>query len=197
MPGDEKINDTERSRNAVLYLHDIVFLLSVIIILLLLVFRVIVVVGSSMYHTFFDGDLVLLLSNTIYTDVKQGDVVVISKKSFDDGTPIIKRVIATEGQEVDIDFEAGKVYVDGVCLDEPYTNTPTNTDGGIAFPLVVERGHVFVLGDNRNRSRDSRFPEIGQIDEREILGKAIFLLFPGKGEYNLSRNFQRIGFIHE
>jgi signal peptidase I len=186
-------------RELTLYLHDIVYLLSIMIVSLLLVFRVVVVSGTSMNMTFLDGDYLLLLSNTLYHNPKQGDVIVVSKDSFDDGAAFVKRVIATEGQTVDIDFTAGIVYVDGVALDEPYTNTPTNVNGGMIFPLVVEEGCVFAMGDNRNNSRDSRGPSIGQIDRREILGKAIFLIFPGTGEHEneAPRNFSRIGALSD
>ena len=166
-------------QNAVLYLHDLVYLLAAIMLVFILLFRIVIVDGTSMNQTLLHGDYLLLMSNTFYRNPQYGDIVVISKDSFDDGDPIVKRVIATEGQTVDIDFYAGIVYVDGIALDEPYVNTPTNTEGGMLFPLTVEEGCVFVMGDNRNRSRDSRYPEIGQVDEREILGKAIFLILPG------------------
>ena len=117
----------------------------------------------------------------------------ISKDSYDHGVPIVKRVIATEGQIVDIDFETGTVYVDGVALVEPYLNTPTNVQGGVQFPLEVEDSCVFVMGDNRNRSKDSRYYEIGMIDTREILGKAIFLVLPGTNKGEFTRDFTRIG----
>ena len=124
-----------------------------------------------------------------------GDIIVASKDSFGGGEPIIKRVIATEGQTVDIDFDAGIVYVDGVALKEDYTYTPTNVDEGIVFPITIAEGCIFVLGDNRNGSRDSRDPSIGMIDTRQILGKAVFLVFPGTGERGNSapRDFRRIG----
>jgi signal peptidase I len=182
-------------KSLLIYLHDIVYLLCVTVILLLLVFRIVVVSGSSMYDTLIHGDYLLLLSNTFYSEPKQGDIVVVSKKGFDDGKPIVKRIIATEGQTVDIDFDAGIVYVDGVALDEPYTYTPTTENGGVQFPLTVFEGHVFAMGDNRNNSRDSRFPEIGQIDRREIVGKAFFLIFPGKGVYGTELDYSRIGAI--
>ena len=180
-------------KSLVVYLHDIVYLLSFIVIVLLLVFRIVVVSGSSMYDTLKHGDYLLLLSNTFYTQPREGDIVVVSKKSFDDGAPIVKRIIATEGQTVDIDFDTGIVYVDGVALDEPYTYTPTTRTGGVQFPLTVFDGFVFVLGDNRNNSRDSRYPEIGLIDQREILGKAIYLIFPGGGEFGNEMDYRRIG----
>ena len=96
---------------------------------------------------------------------------------------------------MDIDFERGIVYVDGLPLEEDYVNTPTNREEGMAFPLLVEKNCVFALGDNRNNSRDSRSPEIGQIDCREILGKALFLVFPGTDEGMRPREFSRIGVI--
>ena len=166
-------------KNLVLYLHDVICYLIVIVVLFLLFFRVVIVSGTSMNMTLYNGDYLLLLSNTFYRDPENGDVVVISKKSFDDGAPIVKRVIATAGQTVDIDFETGIVYVNGVALEEDYVYTPTNTRGTVVFPLTVPEGCIFVMGDNRNGSRDSRYAEIGLIDNREILGKAIFLFLPG------------------
>jgi len=176
------------------YLHDFVSILSGILLVLLLVFRVVVVSGPSMKNTLFHGDYIILLNNTFYTEPKQGDIIVASKDSFKDGEPIIKRIIATGGQKVDIDFNKGIVYVDGVALDEPYTRTGTNLQEGVYFPLTVEEGCVLVMGDNRNESKDSRNPEIGFIDEREILGRAIFLLFPGKSDQQ-TRQFNRIGVL--
>ena len=180
-------------KSLMMYLHDIVYLLSVMVVLLLLVFRVVVVNGSSMYDTLKHGDYLLLLSNTFYRQPEQGDIVVISKESFDQGSPIVKRIIATEGQTVDIDFNTGTVYVDGQALDESYTYTPTNTNGGVQFPLEVHEGFLFVLGDNRNGSRDSRYPEIGLIDKREIIGRAIFLIIPGAGALGDELDYSRIG----
>ena len=188
----EKLN---WKQNLVLYLHDLIYMIVAIFIVFLLVFRVIVVSGSSMYDTLIHGDYLLLISNTFYQEPEANDIIVVSKKSFDDGTPIIKRVIATEGQTVDIDFEQGVVYVDGEALEEDYTYTPTNVQEGMTFPLTVEENCVFAMGDNRNRSRDSRDPSIGQIDKREILGKAIFLFLPATDEGRSGPDFDRIGVI--
>jgi len=182
-------------KTTVLYIHDLLYMLIVIMVLFLLVFRVIVVSGSSMYDTLIDGDYLLLISNTFYKDPKYGDIIVASKESFDDGKPIIKRVIATGGQTVDIDFELGIVYVDGQALQEDYTYTPTNISEGMEFPLTVEEDCVFAMGDNRNKSRDSRSPDIGQIDKREILGKAIYLFLPGTNEGHAGPDFERMGAI--
>lgn len=182
-------------QNLMSYVHDLIYMMSTIAVIFLLVFRIIVVSGSSMKQTLVDGDYLLLLSNVFYREPQQGDVVVICKKSFDDGKSIVKRVIATEGQTVDIDFEAAIVYVDGVALVEPYINTPTNVSEGTQFPLTVEEGCIFVLGDNRGVSRDSRDPAIGQIDKREVLGKALYLTLPGTEGGEHPRDYSRTGAI--
>ena len=196
-PNPKKNKDDKISfiKAATLYLHDIVYLLCAMILVLLLVFRVVIVSGTSMNMTLLDGDYLLLLSNTFYRNPEQGDIIVVSKESFDDGAAFVKRVIATEGQTVDIDFDRGIVYVDGVALEEDYINHPTTTYGGVEFPLVVEDGCVFALGDNRGISKDSRYPDIGQIDTREILGRAIFLLIPGTNKDTKDMDFSRIGVI--
>lgn len=177
------------------YVHDLLIMLTVVLLLFLLVFREITVFGGSMRMTLLDGDYLLLASSTFCREPKYGDIVVVCKQSFENGKPIVKRVIATEGQIVDIDFEAGIVYVDGEALEEDYVNTPTFLDEGMFFPMVVQEGCVFVMGDNRNHSKDSRNPEIGQVDCREILGRAILLLFPGTDEGTTPRDFGRIGLL--
>ncbi len=179
----------------VLYLHDIAWLVAVIVVLFTVVFRVIVVSGDSMKQTLLDGDYLLLLSSVFYQEPEAGDIVVVSKERFDEGKPIVKRVIATEGQIVDINFETGCVYVDGIPLEEDYVNTPTNVDEGMAFPLIVEKGCIFVMGDNRNHSKDSRSPEIGLVDKREVLGKGLVLFLPGTDHGTRGRDFGRIGAI--
>ena len=190
----KSVSNKDTDENTLLmYLHDFVFWLTAILLVFLLLFRVVVVSGPSMNTTLIHGDYLLLINNVFYRQPQQGDIVVVSKDAYKDGEPIIKRVIATEGQWVDIDFDAGIVYVNGTALEEPYTNTPTNLYEGVDFPLMVEEGCVFVMGDNRNESKDSRSPEIGQADKREILGKAIFLFLPGRDEISNSMNFKRIG----
>lgn len=179
-------------KSMMLYLHDLVYLLAVVMIVFMLLFRIVVVSGSSMYSTLWDGDWLLVTGSVLYQEPKHGDIIVASKDSFNDGEPIIKRVIATEGQTVDIDFEAGIVYVDGVALEEDYTYTPTNAQEGIIFPITIADGCIFAMGDNRNGSKDSRHPTIGMIDTREVLGRAVFLMFPGADNEG-NREFDRIG----
>ena len=182
-------------QSLMLYVHDLSGMLIAIMIVFLLIFRVIVVSGDSMYSTLVDGDYLLLLSNIFYQEPEQGDIIVASKDSYDDGAAIIKRVIATEGQIVDIDFENGIVYVDGLPLEEPYIQNLTTRAEGVLFPLIVEEGCIFVLGDNREVSKDSRHPEIGLIDTRQVLGKAIYLMLPGVDEWTETRDFNRTGAI--
>ncbi len=187
------VRSVERQKGIVSYLHDLVFGLAAVLLIFMLFLRVVIVSGPSMMDTLHDGDSLILLSNVFYTKPKYGDIIVASKASFKNGEPIIKRVIATEGQTVDIDFEAGIVYVDGQALHEPYIYTPTNLKEGTVFPLTVSDGCVFVMGDNRNDSLDSRSTEIGLIDRREILGRVLFLALPGKDPFTQKRDFSRIG----
>lgn len=177
------------------YLHDYVYILSAMIVVFLLLFRVVIVEGTSMNNTLLDGDYLFLVGNLFYHDPQPGDVVVAAKDSFHDGEPIVKRVIATEGQTVNIDFERGIVTVDGTVLDEPYIKDLTTLQGGISFPHVVAEGCVFVMGDNRNNSLDSRSSQIGDIDRREIIGKVILLFFPGTNRGTVPRDYRRIGVI--
>ena len=180
-------------------LHDLVYILAFITILFVFALRVVSVSGSSMYPTLVHTDYVALLSNVFYSgsDIQNGDIVVALAPRFDD-EPLVKRVIATAGQTVDIDFEQGVVYVDGVALEEDYINEPTYRqfyDRGVTFPLTVEEGHVFLMGDNRNDSSDSRLAAIGQVDTRYILGKVLFIMLPGYDQVTDSRDFGRIGVV--
>ena len=190
---NEKTKYRDKHKEILSYFHDVVFGIVGVLLVFMLLFRVVIVSGPSMDKTLNNADTLILLSSSVYRQPKYGDIVVVSKEAFKDGEPIIKRVIATEGQTVDIDFVSGIVSVDGVPLDEPYTNTPTNLFEGVNFPLTVDKGCIFVLGDNRNSSKDSRHPEIGLIDCRQVVGKAIFLLFPGADVNTGERDFSRIG----
>ena len=126
------------------------------------------------------GNIERILGEIAGRSRRQIDIVVTCQPndsaSIED--TLVKRIIATEGQVVDIDFNEGVVYVDGVALDEPYTNTPTNEREGFTGPVTVPEGYVFVMGDNRNGSTDSRDSRIGLIDERQILGKVVLRVFP-------------------
>ena len=127
--------------------------------------QLIVVVGSSMYPTLYDGDLVLAWRLNYQPET--GDVVIVHKETDVIRETIVKRVIATGGQTVELDYDQNAVYVDGVRLEEDYIN------------LEEAEGSVFVMGDNRNHSTDSRFTvELGIVDEGYIIGKALFVFLP-------------------
>ena len=157
-----------------------------VIIIFCLLFRVATISGDSMKNTLINGERVII-TNLAY-EPKQGDIVVVSRNIENSieaqslsNEPIIKRVIAVGGQTVNIDFEKGIVYVDGVALEEDYISTPTVDKADVQFPVFVPEGSIFVLGDNRGDSLDSRFSQIGDggiIDNRYVLGHAIFRIFP-------------------
>ena len=164
-----------------------------VVVLFTFVVRLIGVDGHSMLPTLQDGDRMLVLNSVLYHDYKYGDVVVLRKDSFLK-EPIVKRVIATAGQTVDIDFDSGTVYVDSTPLRRDYINELTFLEG-TEFPLTVPEGQIFVMGDNRNRSSDSRDSNLGTVDTRYVIGRAIAVAFPGPDEETRRRNFHRIGVI--
>ena len=169
---------------------------SVLAVVLIFTFgvRLIGVDGHSMLPTLQHGDRLLVLNSMLDHNYAPGDIVVLRKESFLN-EPIVKRVIATEGQSVDIDFMNGVVYVDGEALEEPYINEPTFVDEGTEFPLTVPENSIFVMGDNRNHSGDSRDERLGTIDTRYVIGKAVILAFPGPDVMSERREFSRIGWI--
>ncbi|MBQ3276016.1 MAG: signal peptidase I [Oscillospiraceae bacterium] len=175
------------------WIQSLVVSLLICVLLFTFVLRVINVSGTSMLDTLHDGDRILI-SNLFYTP-RQGDVVVLQKESFS-SEPIVKRIIALEGQTVNIDFDEGVVYVDGVALDEPYVYEPTHRRIDFEDEVVVPEGCLFVLGDNRNGSTDSRDDRIGFVDSRLVMGRAFFLLIPGSDpRIGESRDWGRIGWV--
>ena len=169
---DEK---KKKSSEALDWLQCIVTALIAAILIFTFIARTITVVGTSMVPTLENGNL--LIVSRLFYQPKRGDIVVLRKASFM-SDPIVKRVIATEGQTVDIDFSAGIVYVDGTALEEPYVNELTYEREDFTEPVTVPEGHVFVMGDNRNRSTDSRDARVGCVDTRELIGRAILRLAP-------------------
>lgn len=185
----------KRWADGYMLLHDLTFILAAVSLVFVFVLRLVVVDGYSMYPTLVNRDYVALESNVLYRNIQPGDVVVANVPGFREG-PIVKRVIAVAGQTVDIDFMAGVVYVDGVALEEDYTYEPTYlsyANDGVQFPLTVREGCIFVLGDNRNDSRDSRYAPIGQIDTRCVLGRVRWVAMPGKDKFTDRIDFGRIG----
>lgn len=156
--------------------------------------RLVGVSGGSMQNTLYTGDRLLVL-NPIFCDFKQGDIVVANAYNAQLDETIIKRIIAVGGQTVDIDFVTGTVYVDGKPLDEPYVKEPTYTTDGTVFPLTLAEDEFFLMGDNRNRSTDSRSTLLGPVDKGYLQGEAVFLLIPGKTAETEKMDWSRFGFI--
>ena len=157
--------------------------------------RIVRVSGESMRETLQDQDMLVVLNNWLCGGYEQGEIVILQRDDFYCGEPIVKRVIATGGQTVDIDFETGAVYVDGTLLEEDYINELTFVEEGTEFPLTVPEGSIFVMGDNRNHSSDSRDASLGTVDTRYVIGRAVILAFPGADESTGKRDFGRIGLI--
>ncbi len=176
-----EIESEPRKHAEILFEWLEIFIISVAAVFILFSFvaRIAVVDGNSMYPTLSHNDK-LLVRQIFYTP-KQGDIVVCQSENYGLDKPLVKRIIATEGQKVRLDRENWKIYVNGFPLDEPYlvigegamVDWQYDTD-----EIVVPKGHVFVMGDNRNNSLDSRFYGVGFIDERYIIGQVIYRFLP-------------------
>lgn len=190
-------------------IESVIFSIFLVLLIFTYIFRISDVSGPSMLPTLKDNDRVIVIP--FVSEIKQNDIVIVNTPKLTDektgkpGKLIVKRVIATEGQTVDIDFDKGIVTVDGVELDEQlyvqnpdgsspelkadhFVNTLTTINMGAfeKYPVTVEQGKVFVLGDNRNESKDSKHSALGFIPEEEIVGKVVFRVYP----------FNKFGFIN-
>ena len=191
----EQEKQTAKGRDLYEWVQSLVGSVLVVVAIFTFVIRMMGVDGHSMLNTLQHGDRLLVVNSMLYHDYKYGDIVILRKDDVFDDDPIVKRVIAVEGQTVDIDFAEGIVYVDGEALEEDYIREPTYTAEGTEFPLTVPEGSIFVMGDNRNGSSDSRDYRLGTVDTRYVIGKAAFLIFPGPGYETEKRDFKRIGVI--
>ena len=191
----EQEKQTAKGRDLYEWVQSLVGSVLVVVAIFTFVIRMMGVDGHSMLNTLQHGDRLLVVNSMLYHDYKYGDIVILRKNGVFDDDPIVKRVIAVEGQTVDIDFAEGIVYVDGEALEEDYIREPTYTAEGTEFPLTVPEGSIFVMGANRNGSSDSRDYRLGTVDTRYVIGKAAFLIFPGPDYETEKRDFKRIGVI--
>lgn len=176
-PADgEKEKDSGRfSSNLFDWGESLVIAVLFVVVLFTFVFRIVIVDGHSMESTLHHGDLMIVSSIGYHRE--HGDIVVLRSEYYD--RPIVKRIIAVEGDTVDIDFQNAQVYLNGEPLDEPYLDDFYYfEEEGVEFPQTVPEGCIFVLGDNRTGSTDSRNPNIGMVDERAVIGKVRFTVFP-------------------
>ncbi len=181
-------------------LHDMVYVLAVVTIVFMFCLRLVGVNGDSMFPTLHNNDYLLLQSGLTKGSYARGDIVVACVPSFENGEPVVKRVVATGGQTVDIVYDAagGSVSVDGVALSEPYIREMMVSGRYNDLHIEVPEGQLFLMGDNRNHSTDSRY--FGCVDERYVLGKALWILLPGGNENTGysggTRDFGRFGSLY-
>lgn len=200
MEENVETNPSETNKSGNKLLGDIVEIIEstlitvfVIVMIFTYILHPVNVVGTSMIDTLQDNDRIFM--TTVYTDISYGDIVVIDndmaylldennnivERNIDGSSLkecIVKRVIATGGQTVEIIPETGDVIVDGKTLDEPYIKEKLRNGGVFDYPITVPEGYFFVMGDNRNGSSDSRNPDIGLIKKDQIYGKAVVRYAP-------------------
>ena len=172
---EEERKEFDIKRNIFEWVESVVISVVILAFVFTFLFRIVGVSGKSMQHTLEDQDRIVI--STLFYTPKYGDIVVVNQPN-EFHKPLVKRIIATENQTIDIDFETATVTVDGKVLDEPYLSTPTTDSEGLSFPLTVPEGHVFIMGDNRQDSTDSRSNLVGMIDTQYILGRALVRIFP-------------------
>lgn len=173
--GEAIQKNQRRMRDVYDWIEALISALVTVILIFTFCFRIVGVEGSSMVPTLHNGDRVII-TDVAYTP-QAGDIVVLNKPNLT-SKPFIKRIIATQGQTVNIDYGSGTVIVDGQPLKEDYIKEPIAKHDDVVFPIVVPQNEIFVMGDNRNGSTDSRSTLIGTVDTRYIMGHAMIKIFP-------------------
>ncbi len=173
----EKISpEVQARREAYDWIQSLISALLICVLVFVFVIRIMDVNGSSMSPTLINGDKVLV--SGLFYEPDRGDIVVFKKDSYNDNKALVKRVIAVEGDVVNIDFDNGIVYVNGEAVEEAYLSVSTNTKLDFIGPQTVPENCLFVMGDNRNASTDSRDKRIGMVDKRVVIGKVLMVVYP-------------------
>ena len=168
--------EVQARREAYDWIQSLISALLICVLVFVFVLRIMDVHGTSMFPTLNNGDKVLV--SDLFYEPSRGDIVVFKKDSYDDNKALVKRVVAVAGDVVNIDFEKGVVYVNGEALEEDYIDVLTTTKIDFIGPQTVPDNCLFVMGDNRNASTDSRDKRIGMVDKRLVIGKVLLVVYP-------------------
>ena len=168
--------EVKARREAYDWIQSLISALLICVLVFVFVLRIMDVHGTSMFPTLNNGDKVLV--SDLFYEPARGDIVVFKKDSYDDNKALVKRVVAVAGDVVNIDFERGVVYVNGEALEEDYIDVLTTTKIDFIGPQTVPDNCLFVMGDNRNASTDSRDKRIGMVDKRLVIGKVLLVVYP-------------------
>ena len=168
--------EVQARREAYDWIQSLISALLICVLVFVFVLRIMDVHGTSMFPTLNNGDKVLV--SDLFYEPARGDIVVFKKDSYDDNKALVKRVVAVAGDVVNIDFEKGVVYVNGDALEEDYIDVLTTTKIDFIGPQTVPDNCLFVMGDNRNASTDSRDKRIGMVDKRLVIGKVLLVVYP-------------------
>ena len=168
--------EVQARREAYDWIQSLISALLICVLVFVFVLRIMDVHGTSMFPTLNNGDKVMV--SGLFYEPARGDIVVFKKDSYDDNKALVKRVIAVAGDVVNIDFENGIVYVNGEPTEEDYIEVLTTTKLDFIGPQTVPENCLFVMGDNRNASTDSRDKRIGMVDKRLVIGKVLLVVYP-------------------
>ena len=168
--------ELQARREAYDWIQSLISALLICVLVFVFVMRIMDVHGTSMVPTLHNGDKVLV--SDLFYEPARGDIVVFKKDGYDDNKALVKRVVAVAGDVVNIDFDRGIVYINGEAAEEDYIDVLTTTKIDFIGPQTVPENCLFVLGDNRNASTDSRDKRIGMVDKRLVVGKVLLVIYP-------------------